>query len=73
MEKEQGTLTHLLTQKHRKRLTGSWFKAPSPLSLSSGVEFQCSIFVFFFPHKGYSFNDSLSVPVCFPLLIDELR
>jgi len=45
MEEEQGTLTHLLTQKHRKRLTGNWFKA---LLSHSGAEFQCCIFFFFF-------------------------
>lgn len=43
MEEEQGTRSHLLTQKHTKRLTGSGFKARSPLP-SLCAEFQSSIF-----------------------------
>lgn len=45
MEEEQGTRSHLLTQKHTKRLTGNWFKALSPLSLRSVQNFNVLSFL----------------------------
>lgn len=71
MEEEQGTLTHLLTQKHRKILTGNWFKAPSPLSFPLVQNFN-ALFLFFHPQ---SFSMILCQPLTAPTppVTDELR
>lgn len=57
---EQGTLTHPPTQKHRKRLTANWFKAPL-LSIFPLVQNFNAPFLFFSPHKG-----------CFSMILCQL-